>query len=81
MSEKFTKELIFVNQNKIENPEKKINVIHFTDSYCIDSQSIEPVGGCSRFMTVLQHLKKQGPNVILFSGNAISPSHGSYHIF
>ena len=76
----FTTKLIYENDAKIKD-RKKINLIHFNDVYNIESGKTDPVGGASRFLTVVEKLRKLGPNIVLFSGDALSPSHRkSYNI-
>ena len=72
----FTKELIYENNNKIENAQKKINIIHFNDVYNVESGTKEPIGGAARVVTLIEKLKEQEPNptIVIFSGDAISPS-------
>ena len=54
--------------------EKKLRIIHFNDVYNIEEGKTEPVGGASRFYTAIEYLKKEGPALITFSGDALSPS-------
>lgn len=54
--------------------EKKLRIIHFNDVYNIEEGKVEPVGGASRFYTAIEDLKKEGPALIAFSGDALSPS-------
>ena len=71
-----TKELIYENNNKIENAQKKINIIHFNDVYNVESGTKEPFGGAARVVTLIEKLKEQetNPTIVIFSGDAISPS-------
>ena len=66
-------EKIFLNSNVIDD-EKKFTIIHFNDIYNIESRAVEPVGGASRFVTVIEQLIQQNPSLVLFSGDALSPS-------
>jgi 5'-nucleotidase len=66
-------EKIFINNNII-NDEKKLNIIHFNDVYNIENGNEEPVGGAARFLTAIERLIQQEPSIVLFSGDAISPS-------
>ena len=73
----YTTELIYENSNEIIK-EKKINILHFNDVYNIESRDIEPVGGSARFITAIEDLiKHENHTLVLFSGDAISPSAGS----
>lgn len=79
-----TKEIIFKSfsttaQDTQEVTEKKLlNIIHFNDVYNIDENHIqEPKAGAARFVTLIEQLKKSSgetPTLVLFSGDAISPS-------
>ncbi|OJD40788.1 5-nucleotidase [Diplodia corticola] len=55
-----------------------LRIIHFNDVYNIQPDTREPVGGISRFQTVLKkHSAKhegQPPVLTLFSGDALNPS-------
>ena len=55
---------------------KKLHILHFGDVYNIEGQHSDPVGGAARFCTVLEALKNEStlPTLVLFSGDAISPS-------
>ena len=74
MSLNFTKELIYENEIKLEDTNKKINLIHFNDVYNVENGTREPVGGAARFITAIERLKQEEPTIVLFSGDAISPS-------
>ncbi|OTB00986.1 hypothetical protein M426DRAFT_323880 [Hypoxylon sp. CI-4A] len=57
-----------------------LRLLHYNDVYHVDPSSSEPVGGASRFMTLIKHYeddeKFQGQSelVTLFSGDAFNPS-------
>ncbi|KAI1087516.1 Metallo-dependent phosphatase [Rostrohypoxylon terebratum] len=57
-----------------------IRIVHYNDVYHVDQSSSEPVGGASRFMTLIKHYeedtksKGQPKLVTLFSGDAFNPS-------
>ena len=69
------RETIFENLDLDPNIfEKKLTIIHFNDVYNIDERSDEPIGGAARFQTVLNYLKEENPSLVLFSGDALSPS-------
>ena len=67
--------LIYKNEknNKSKNC-KKIKIIHFNDVYNIEGGEAEPVGGASRFSTALKCLQKEEKSLVIFSGDAFSPS-------
>lgn len=49
-------------------------ILHYNDIYNIDANSsVEPVGGASRFSTAVKSFSHLNP-LILFSGDAFSPS-------
>lgn len=49
-------------------------IIHFNDIYNVESRaSPEPVGGAARFCTAVKNFQHLHP-LILFSGDAFSPS-------
>lgn len=51
-----------------------LTIIHFNDVYNVESNSsCEPIGGAARFLTAVKALKHLDP-LILFSGDAFSPS-------
>jgi 5'-nucleotidase len=58
----------------------QLRLVHYNDIYHVDSSSAEPVGGVSRFMTLMNHYRdgqefKDLPNLVtLFSGDAFNPS-------
>ena len=76
----YTTELIYQNDSsKIVSDSaktsKRLNIIHFNDVYNIESRDIEPVGGSARFVTLVEEIMSEQPNtLVLFSGDAISPS-------
>lgn len=57
-----------------------LRLVHYNDVYHVDQSSSEPVGGVSRFMTLIKHYEedekfKGQPNLVtLFSGDAFNPS-------
>lgn len=51
-----------------------LNIIHYNDIYNVESNSSrEPVGGAARFLTAIKSFANLNP-LILFSGDAFSPS-------
>ncbi len=78
---KYSTEIIYQNVESIKENNKKLNIIHFNDVYNIESRDVEPVGGSARFITAIEDLIKHNePTLVLFSGDAISPS-SSKHFF
>ena len=59
------------DKSKILNP---IRIIHFNDVYNIEGHQNEPVGGAARFKSALDILRKDKNAIVLFSGDAVSPS-------
>ena len=51
----------------------EIVILHFNDVYEIEARAREPVGGASRFSTLLKQFAHEEP-LILFSGDAFNPS-------
>ncbi len=77
MPQSFSTELHYENLNSSAAATKKtLSIIHFNDVYNIESRDVEPVGGSARFVTAVEELIKKGPTLVLFSGDAISPSSG-----
>ena len=71
----FTKEILFeCNPNDRLLPFKSLKIIHFNDVYNIESNVKEPKGGAARFLTLIKQLKAASPCLVLFSGDAFSPS-------
>lgn len=55
-----------------------ISIIHFNDVYNVDSTTTkEPIGGAARFLTAVKTYQQLNP-LILFSGDAFSPSMRKY---
>lgn len=49
-------------------------ILHFNDVYNVESRpSIEPIGGAARFCTAIKSFEHLNP-LVLFSGDAFSPS-------
>ena len=70
------KENIYINPDSKLKIEKEINIIHFNDVYNIEPRDVEPVGGVSRFRTLIQKLisSETKSTIVLFSGDAFNPS-------
>ena len=79
--EQFDTETIFDSQMTIEDPSKKLNIIHFNDVYNVEAGKKEPVGGATRFLTVLKALYALNPEntLVIFSGDAFSPASCKFH--
>lgn len=68
------KEIVY-HKIGLSSLEEKINIIHFNDVYNIEEGSIEPIAGAARFVNLLENiLKSNETTLVLFSGDAISPS-------
>jgi hypothetical protein len=68
---------VVYESSKIVNKEvskKPINIIHFNDVYNIEPNEQDPCGGASRFLKIIETIKKETPCLVLFSGDALSPS-------
>lgn len=51
-----------------------LTIIHFNDIYNVEpNSSREPIGGAARFLTAIKTFAHRNP-LILFSGDAFSPS-------
>ncbi|KAK6633160.1 hypothetical protein RUM43_012904 [Polyplax serrata] len=50
-----------------------ITILHYNDTYNIESRNVEPVGGAARFSTAMKSFNYLNP-LILFSGDIFSPS-------
>lgn len=73
--EQIPSELLF--NKKTSTNETIFSILHFNDVYNIESNSTEPKAGAARFLTALKYLKEQSnpmPSLVLFSGDAFSPS-------
>ena len=66
-------EKIFINPEQIVTGDS-FSIIHFNDIYNIESSAEEPVGGASRLITAIEYLIEKGPSLVVFSGDALSPS-------
>lgn len=53
---------------------KRIRIIHFNDVYNIECSKQEPTGGAARFTSVLNTLNAKNDCLVVFSGDAFSPS-------
>lgn len=52
-----------------------INLFHFNDVYNIEERKQEPVGGVSRFCTLVRELREKHDDLkLFFGGDALSPS-------
>ena len=68
-------EILYQNFNtETSNFLNQIRIIHFNDVYNIEGHANEPVGGAARFKTALDVLRKDKNAIVLFSGDAVSPS-------
>lgn len=73
-------EIIYENGDNLDSG-KKLNIIHFNDVYNVETGEQEPVGGASRFLTAIETLMQKGPSLVIFSGDAISPSSSRFKFF
>lgn len=52
-----------------------ITILHFNDVYNVESNTqTEPIGGAARFLTAMRSLEEEWNPLVLFSGDAFSPS-------
>lgn len=51
-----------------------LNIIHFNDVYNVEEQKSEPVAGAARFLTAVKQYNIKDNSLVLFSGDALSPS-------
>lgn len=56
----------------------QLSIIHYNDVYNVEPNSLaEPIGGAARFLTAIKTFDHLNP-LILFSGDAFSPSMRKY---
>jgi hypothetical protein len=76
--DRLNKEIVYENADlaqKNEDTVKTISFIHFNDVYNIESRTLEPVGGASRFVTAVNDILSDNPStIVFFSGDAFNPS-------
>ena len=76
--DRLNKEIVYENvelTQKSEDTVKNISFIHFNDVYNIESRTLEPVGGASRFVTAINDILNYNPStIVFFSGDAFNPS-------
>ena len=61
---------------------KNLKIIHFNDVYNIEGCQNEPKAGAARFINAIEDiLKLDDSTIILFSGDAISPSNSMHKFF
>lgn len=53
---------------------RTLNIVHFNDVYNIEASDLDPVGGAARFLTAVENVIQKAPTLVLFSGDALSPS-------
>ncbi|CAH8581447.1 unnamed protein product [Dicrocoelium dendriticum] len=59
----------------VEAGVQSLNILHFNDVYNVEGQNVEPVAGAARFRTALMaHGAGEDSCIVLFSGDALSPS-------
>ncbi|VDP79433.1 unnamed protein product [Echinostoma caproni] len=62
------------NGNMEKDNRITLNIIHFNDVYNVEGQKSEPFAGAARFLTALKHYGAGDRSLVLFSGDALSPS-------
>ena len=71
---KENREILYKDPAGARTNVKHLRIIHFNDVYNIEGVRDEPVGSAARFKTVIDELSKEKDSLLLFSGDAISPS-------
>lgn len=69
---------IIYEKNDVIDVNSTLNIIHFNDVYNIEGSDLDPVGGAARFLTALENVIKKAPTLVLFSGDALSPSSSNF---
>jgi hypothetical protein len=64
------------NTIEVADANERLLLLHFNDVYNITEREAEPCGGVPRFGGLLHSFKEQNP-LILFSGDALSPSNST----
>ncbi|CAL8082685.1 unnamed protein product [Calicophoron daubneyi] len=54
--------------------QRVLNILHFNDVYNVEEQKTEPRAGAARFRTALKNHGAGDDSIVLFSGDALSPS-------
>ncbi len=57
---------------------KRLRIVHFNDVYNIEGCKDEPVGGAARFLKAVETFTKNQSALLVFSGDAVSPSTCNY---
>ena len=68
------KKVVYEDLRNLSENDKKLRIIAFNDVYNIEPAKDEPVGGAARFKAVLDEIRSEKPCLILFAGDALSPS-------
>ena len=71
---KENREILFNDSANARKDAKSLRIIHFNDVYNIEGARNEPIGSAARFKTVIDELAKEKDSILLFSGDAVSPS-------
>mmetsp|Transcript_5095 Transcript_5095/g.7038 ORF Transcript_5095/g.7038 Transcript_5095/m.7038 type:complete len:645 (+) Transcript_5095:216-2150(+) len=73
--EEIDEEIRQLGANPAEPELSELTIVHFNDVYNIESREKEPVGGLARFVSAVNTVKEKNPGtIVLFSGDAFSPS-------
>jgi acetyl-CoA carboxylase beta subunit len=82
-TQEMTRELVYANdlaknfdhcRSDTNYVNKRLRILHFNDVYNIEESKDEPKAGASRFSTALKMFQREEPCLVLFSGDAFSPS-------
>jgi len=85
-----TRELVYANdlaknvdrsRSDTNYVNKRLRILHFNDVYNIEESKDEPKAGASRFSTALKMFQREEPCLVLFSGDAFSPSSCNFKFF
>lgn len=66
--------IVYEDKRALNEHQKKLKIIAFNDVYNIEPAKDDPVGGAARFKTALDHIRSEQPCLVLFAGDALSPS-------
>jgi hypothetical protein len=88
-TQEMTRELVYANdlaknvdrsRGDTNYVNKRLRILHFNDVYNIEESKDEPKAGASRFSTALKMFQREEPCLVLFSGDAFSPSSCNFKI-
>ena len=68
------REIVYEDKRPLNEENKKLRIIAFNDVYNIEPAKNDPVGGAARFKTALDSFRSERPCLVVFAGDALSPS-------